>query len=211
MWWKPDASAGHDRFISNSGHLQDMPRRAGFDPKRTSAARKTNNIISDLRSEFVVFIYCMFNDFVERSSVPRSSLNIAARLHNMPVNLMEKVDAAFDLLCDALGDWWKDDRRRWCAYCGIAMKLRCAKGKPIPTQKATRDHVIPKKHSGGLITIPACYACNQAKGAMSIPEFLFCGYFTQKRTQKHRNQWPIAHLWMVTALAAVKRSRSGAS
>ncbi len=153
----------------------------------------------------------MFNDFVERSSNPSLWMKLTVRLYNMPVSLAKKTDTAFNLLCDALGDWWKDDRRKWCAYCGIAMKLRCAKGTPIPPQKATRDHVIPKKHNGGLITIPACFACNQAKGTMSIPEFLFSDYFTQKRARKHRNQWPIEQLWLVTALAAMKRSRSGAS
>lgn len=127
----------------------------------------------------------------------------------MSVNMDEKSDAACDLLIDALGDWWKDDRRKWCAYCGIPMKLRCAKGKPIPPQKATRDHVIPKTHNGGLVTIPACLSCNQSKGNKSVPEFLLSEHFTQKRKQKHRNQWPVEHLWLVTALAAVRRSRSG--
>jgi len=137
-------------------------------------------------------------------------LAITAELHDMPGNPNEKMDAVCDLLCEALGDWWKDDRRNWCAYCGIPMKLRCAEGKPIPPQKATRDHVIPKKHNGGLVTIPACKSCNQAKGTMSVPEFLFSDYFMKKRKHKHRNQWPVEHLWMVTALAAVRRSRSGA-
>ena len=127
----------------------------------------------------------------------------------MSVNLNNTADAASDLLIDALGDWWKDDRRKWCAYCGIAMKLRCAKGKPIPPQKATRDHVIAKTHNGRLITIPACRSCNQAKGTMSMPEFLLSDYFAHKRKQKHRNQWPVEHLWIVTALAAIKQFRSG--
>lgn len=129
----------------------------------------------------------------------------------MPAKLATKVDTASDLLKEALGDWWNDDRQKWCAYCGIPMRSRCAKGAPIPPQKATRDHVIPKKHNGGLVTIPACFACNQAKGTMSIPEFLFSDYFAQMRTRKHRNQWPIEHLWLVTALAAMKRSRNGAA
>ena len=123
-------------------------------------------------------------------------------------NPNEKTDAACDLLSDALGNWWTDERRKWCAYCGIPMILRCAKGKPIPPQKATRDHVIPKKHDGGLITIPSCFSCNQAKGTMSVPEFLFSAHFIERRKRKHRNQWPIEHLWMVTALAALKRSRN---
>lgn len=41
---------------------------------------------------------------------------------------------------------------------------------------------------------------------MSVPEFLFSDYFAQKRKQKHKNKWPVEHLWMVTALAAVRRS-----
>jgi len=126
----------------------------------------------------------------------------------MPEIPDKRVDAACGLLSDALGNWWQDDRRKWCAYCGIAMKLRCAKGVPIPPQKATRDHVIPRKHRGGLVTIPACRACNEAKGAMSVPEFLFSNYFAEKRRHKHRNQWPVEHLWIVSALAAVKRSRA---
>ena len=158
----------------------------------------------------VAFVYRLFTGLVERSFKSHLWLKLEARLRDMSVTLTEKADAAFHLLCDALGDWWTDDRRKWCAYCGIPMKARCVKGRPIPPQKATRDHVIPKKHNGGLVTIPACFACNQAKGAMSLPEFLFSDYFTEKRKQKHRNQWPVAHLWMVTALAAVKRSRSGA-
>jgi hypothetical protein len=164
-----------------------------------------------LRSELIVLIYGMFNDFMERLSAPRLGFTITARLRNMPIIQKENVDAAFNLLSEALGDWWNDGRQKWCAYCGIAMKLRCAKGKPIPPEKATRDHVISKKHKGGLLTIPACFACNQAKGAMSVPEFLLCECFTQERKQKDRRPWSIEHLWMVTALAAVKRSRSGAS
>lgn len=128
----------------------------------------------------------------------------------MSVNIDEKkADAAYDLLFDALGDWWGDDRRKWCAYCGIPMKLRCAKGKPIPPQKSTKDHVIPKTHDGGLVTIPACRSCNQAKGTLSMPEFLLGEHFIEKRKQKHGNQWPVEDLWLVTALAAVKRSRGG--
>ena len=123
----------------------------------------------------------------------------------------DRIDAASGLLREALGDWWRDDRRNWCAYCGIPMKMRLGPGMPVPPQKATRDHVIPKKHDGGSTTIPACFACNQAKGTMSVPEFLFSAYFAGKRKHRHRNQWPIEHLWLVTALAAAKRSRNGAS
>ena len=63
---------------------------------------------------------------------------------------------AYALVDRALGDWWKDDRRNWCAYCGIPMRKKAKKGLPLPPTKSTRDHVIPRKHSGGLLTIPAC-------------------------------------------------------
>ena len=126
--------------------------------------------------------------------------------HNVPATLGERAGAASDLLVAALGDWWRDDRRHWCAYCGIPMKRHYGPGRPIPPQKATRDHVIPRKHGGGSVRIPACFGCNQAKGALSVPEFLRSAYFEEVRTRKHRHQWPVAHLWLVTALAAVQRS-----
>lgn len=128
----------------------------------------------------------------------------------MAINPDEKMDAACGLLRDVLGYWYNDERRKWCAYCGIPMKLSCSKGKPVPPQKATRDHVIPRKHHGRDVTIPACRACNQAKGTMSMPEFLVSDYFAQKRKHKHKNQWAVEHLWMVTALAAAERSRGAA-
>ncbi|HUT47955.1 MAG TPA: HNH endonuclease [Alphaproteobacteria bacterium] len=127
----------------------------------------------------------------------------------MPRKAIDPMEAASGQLRVGLGDWWKDERRRWCSYCGIAMKLRCAKRKPIPLHKATRDHVIPKKHNGGSITIPACRSCNEAKGALSLQEFLLSDYFTDKRKTKHRHKWSIEHLWMVTALAALTQARIG--
>ncbi len=106
----------------------------------------------------------------------------------------------------SLGDWWKDDRRNWCAYCGIPMRKRAGKGTPLPPNKATRDHVIPKAHKGGLVTVPACLACNAAKGTMSLPEFLSSAHFMQRRALKHRNKWPIPDLWALSGLAALKRA-----
>ena len=127
----------------------------------------------------------------------------------LPISPVEKTDTALSLISDVLGDWWKDDRRGWCAYCGIPMKQRCAAGKPVPPQMATRDHVIPRKHKGGLVTVPACRSCNSAKGTMSLPEFLMSAYFAEKRRHRHRHQWPVETLWMVTAFAALRRSRNG--
>src|SRR5437870_2632109 len=102
--------------------------------------------------------------------------------------------AALSLLISVLGDWWSDDRRNWCAYCGIPMKQRVPQGTPIPPTKATRDHVISRKDKGGLVTIPACRSCNAAKGRMSVPEFILSTFFIQKRKLRHRHQWPVEHL-----------------
>jgi HNH endonuclease len=119
------------------------------------------------------------------------------------------VDAACDLLRAELGDWWNDGRRNWCAYCGIPMRVRSAKGKPTPPQQATKDHFIPRAHNGSVITIPACSACNREKGAKSFQEFLLSNYFAAKRRQKHRNKWPVQRLWMVASLAALEQARTG--
>ena len=118
----------------------------------------------------------------------------------------DKALQAQGLLRQALGDWWSDDRRRWCAYCGIPMRLRAAKAGPIAPSKATRDHVIPRKHRGGLVTIPACRACNDAKGALSLPAFLLTDHFNERRKHRHHNQWSTAELWVVSAFAELKRA-----
>ena len=115
-------------------------------------------------------------------------------------------DKPYALIRATLGDWWKDDRRNWCAYCGIPMRLRAAPGSTVPPTKATRDHVIPRKHKGGLLTIPACRACNAAKGSLSLQEFLLCSHFLKRRMHRHRNQWPLPRLWLVAAAAALKVS-----
>jgi len=121
----------------------------------------------------------------------------------------EPLDTACDQLRAALGDWWADSRRNWCSYCGIAMRVRGAKGKPTPPQKSTKDHVIPKKHNGSVVTIPACSACNQAKGDKSLQEFLLSGHFANTRRQKHRHKWSVKQLWMVASLAALEQARTG--
>ena len=113
---------------------------------------------------------------------------------------------AYALVHLTLGDWWKDDRRNWCAYCGIPMRRTAKKGSPVPSTKSTRDHVIPRRHHGGLLTIPACRACNSAKGALSLPQFLLTDHFRERRKHRHRNQWTLDRLWLVAAAAALKRS-----
>ncbi|MCB8837895.1 HNH endonuclease [Aurantimonas sp. VKM B-3413] len=106
-----------------------------------------------------------------------------------------------------VGSWWQDDRRRWCAYCGIPMRKRCPQGKPQPATLATRDHVIPKAHKGGgLVTIPACRGCNQAKGSLSLPEFLGSEAFLEIRRHKRRHQWSVHDLWITVGLAALRKA-----
>jgi hypothetical protein len=107
---------------------------------------------------------------------------------------------------DALGDWWTDDRRNWCAYCGIKMRLRTTPGLPIPATKFTRDHVVPRQSNAVSLTIPACRACNSAKGTLPLQEFLLTDYFINARKHRHKHQWPIGRLRLVAAAAVLKRS-----
>jgi 5-methylcytosine-specific restriction endonuclease McrA len=120
--------------------------------------------------------------------------------------LSKILKTGYQLICEETGDWWKDERRKWCAYCGIPMKLHCAVGTTIPPQKSTRDHIIPKKYESANLTIPSCRACNQAKGAKSLPEFMASDYFKKKRKFKHRNKWSKKQLWTAVGLAALERS-----
>lgn len=116
---------------------------------------------------------------------------------------------ARELLRKELGNWWQDERRRWCAYCGIPMRLRKpAAGQPIPPTKSTREHIIPRRDrpeasSSPSLTIPACRGCNAAKNMYSLPEFLQSDYFMERRKHRHGNQWPEERLWQVLALAAL--------
>ena len=102
------------------------------------------------------------------------------------------------------GDWWQDDRRYWCAYCGVAIKG----GAERSTGEPTRDHVIPKAHKGRHVTIPACRECNQKKGKTGLPEFLLTAYFSGVRQRRRPNQWHLRDLWLVMALAAVEQART---
>jgi hypothetical protein len=101
---------------------------------------------------------------------------------------------------------WRGERQYWCAYCGIPMRRRRARGAAQPDTMATRDHVVPKAHKGGIVTVPACSKCNRSKGAMSLPEFLETDYFKQCRRSKHRHQWAQSELWAVAGLAALTKA-----
>jgi hypothetical protein len=116
------------------------------------------------------------------------------------IELLMREAARFD------PSWWKDGRQHWCAYCGIPMRRKSSPGMQQPLSLGTRDHVVPKAHRGGMITIPACFACNLAKGTKSLPEYLESGHFKASRQNKHRNQWPLHLLWAVAGVAALKRS-----
>ncbi len=105
-------------------------------------------------------------------------------------------------------DWWKDHRRNWCAYCGV--EVRSAKPAQLKNDSATRDHVIPRKHSGRHITIASCHECNAKKGALGLPEFMLTDYFVAKRQKRRPNQWSLRDLWLVMALAAVEQARHNA-
>ena len=113
------------------------------------------------------------------------------------------------LLADAArvdATWWKDERRYWCAYCGIPTRRKRPSDGSQPMTLRTRDHVIPKAHRGGRLTIPACRQCNLAKGTMSLPEYLKSDHFEACRRSKHRNQWSLQELWAVAGIAALKCS-----
>ena len=99
--------------------------------------------------------------------------------------------------------WWRDDRAKHCAYCGIAMRQRGM--KQVPT-KATRDHIIPTAHGGPNVTIPACRECNEAKAEQSLPQFLSGEYFAGKRSKKHGKAWPEQQLWAAYAVATLRKT-----
>ncbi len=110
------------------------------------------------------------------------------------------------LISRRTGDWWQDDRRNWCAYCGSGL------GKENATNgKRTRDHVIPRAHKGRHVTIPACQPCNVQKGKVGLPEFMLTDYFSSVRATRKPNRWSLCDLWLVMALAAVEQARSNTS
>jgi hypothetical protein len=105
------------------------------------------------------------------------------------------------------GDWWQDDRRNWCAYCGTSLGKHETPGLKL---KRTYDHVIPRAHKGRHVTIPSCRPCNANKGKMGLPEFMVGDYFSSIRQKGNPNQWSLRDLWLVMALAAVEQARSNA-
>ena len=109
------------------------------------------------------------------------------------------------LISRKTGDWWNDNRRNWCAYCGIAIADKPA-GETV--REATRDHVVRRAHKGRHTTIPACKECNGARGASDLPEFMLTKYFESVRIRKSSNQWSLRDLWLAMALAAVEQARS---
>ena len=99
--------------------------------------------------------------------------------------------------------WWRDGREKNCAYCGVMMRQRGT--QQIPT-KATSDHVIPVCQDGPALTIPSCWACNQAKAATSLPSFLQSDYFRNVRLKKHGKAWPEHELWAVHTVASLRKT-----
>lgn len=115
-----------------------------------------------------------------------------------------KVEPAL-LITRKTGDWWQDDRRNWCAYCGCGLARQSGSG--AAGGRASRDHVMPRAHKGRHITIPACVECNGAKKNLGLPEFMLTAYFAKVRERNRPNQWTLRDLWLVTALAAVEQAR----
>ena len=111
------------------------------------------------------------------------------------------------LISRKTGDWWKDHRRNWCAYCGV----RVEEVSPAPgVAKLTRDHVIPRAHKGRHVTIPFCEECNRRKGTTALPQFMLTKYFGKVRKTDLPNKWPLSSLWLVMAWAAVEQAREQA-
>jgi len=109
------------------------------------------------------------------------------------------------LIARKTGNWWQDDRRNWCAYCGRPIDFSANKaGQAL----ATRDHVIPKSHKIQGVKIPACLPCNSARGAMSLPEFLVHPYFdnVRKKCDATSRAWSLRDLWLVLAYAAAEQA-----
>lgn len=110
------------------------------------------------------------------------------------------------LISRKTGDWWKDERRNWCAYCGIGL----TEGSAPEKTRLTRDHVIPRAHKGRHVTIPCCRECNVKKGKAGLPEFMQTQHFGSVREAKLPNQWSLCDLWLVVAWAAVEQAREHA-
>jgi len=108
-----------------------------------------------------------------------------------------------ELIARKTGNWWQDDRRNWCAYCG---KKLLWERNTAGRQGASRDHVLPKSNGGG-ITIPSCVGCNKAKADRSAAEFLTSKYFAQNRGKRPETEWSLRDLWLVMAMEAVLQAK----
>ncbi|MCB1383959.1 MAG: hypothetical protein KDJ73_13750 [Notoacmeibacter sp.] len=76
----------------------------------------------------------------------------------------------------------------------------------VEASRKTEDHVLPVCR-GGKITIPACTACNRAKGAKSLPDFLASTHFQATRTKRKSSKaWPEHELFAVYAVAVLRRT-----
>lgn len=62
--------------------------------------------------------------------------------------------------------------RRGCVYCGVTLRTSAhVQRKPTDADHRTWDHVVPSS-CGGRLQLPACCWCNNAKGAMSVTDWL---------------------------------------
>lgn len=104
------------------------------------------------------------------------------------------------LIQQKTGDWWRDERRNWCAYCGCG--LQWDKNRAGRNQHASRDHVIAKSR-GGTLTIPCCVSCNRAKKNRSVADFLTSPEFDKIRSENAAKGWSLRDLWLVMAMASV--------
>lgn len=116
-----------------------------------------------------------------------------------------------ELIRRKTGNWWQDERRNWCAYCGVGLnREQSYKG----LDQATRDHVVPKplRTSGAPpksphLTIPACRCCNDKRGGRQLSEFFNSSRFRKVRARGcPPHGWSLRDLWLLVALAAVQQA-----
>lgn len=88
--------------------------------------------------------------------------------------------------------WWQDERKNWCAYCGMAA--------------STKDHIVPRC-VGGSLKVPSCLVCNRKKKALSLQQFMQTRYFKKQRCAENEKSWTIANLWLAEAVALVKLAK----
>lgn len=67
--------------------------------------------------------------------------------------------------------YWLAASHAWtCVYCWCFLTIKENKQNSV-----TADHVIPRAHGGtrgGGNVVPACWHCNQLKGAMTVAQFV---------------------------------------